>query len=315
MENIGITVKRIREDKGFLSKETYEGILSRSTAYRFEKDVAKVTLKQLQDILKRLNIFSLDEFVFLRRKWHLELAQEDTLLSEYNAVNTARAHDLVGSSELTLAFYQKYKDDRRKQAKYYAYLVHIDYLITTIQFDEMLMHRLLAYEAEYQYVHQYLITSKEWTLAELEAFPIVSWAFAGPTKEVGYQRFKTNFKKYQAFYEVDIWANKYIKGLLYYFIGQIHMEDYDELVLHLDDLDQIYQEMPQLKINNVLNYSMYLFLCGIRSAYLKDMPTAQAYLVKFTNIQQAIAPDAKILQVGQQYFQKCLQKLHYFSVN
>ena len=76
MENIGITVKRIREDKGFLSKETYEGILSRSTAYRFEKDVAKVTLKQLQDILKRLNIFSLDEFVFLRRKWYLESAQE-----------------------------------------------------------------------------------------------------------------------------------------------------------------------------------------------------------------------------------------------
>lgn len=303
MEYFGTTVKKIREDKGFLSKEVYEGILSRSTAYRFEKDAANVTFSQLREILNRLNIFSLDEFVFLRRSWFSSSEVEDELFVEYKAIIYGR------TPQRSLAFYEKYKNDERDQAKYYAYLVHIDYLIKTLRFEDDIISLLPIYKEEFSYIQNRLLGIAEWTMAELEAFPVASWIFDNTAKKILYRHCKNNFKKYRSFYEMNMWENKYIKLLLYYFIGQIYTGEYQELATDLKDLDVMYQNNNYLKLNDLQNYCLYLFTCGVRSASMLDFTAAQQYLSQFTKIHQALDDDQlSILNYYQHFFEQQIQK-------
>ncbi|MCM0598278.1 helix-turn-helix domain-containing protein [Periweissella fabalis] len=308
-EYFGATVKKVREDKGFLMKEIYNDILPRSTAYRFEKDSANITFSQLREILRRLNIVSLDEFAFLRRSIFKNTSSDDELIVEYEAVVAARTNNLIDAADLSLAFYQRYQASSNEQAKYYAYLIHIDYLITNLQFTEHQLNQLPQYEHEFEYVQQRLMMVSEWTMTELEAFPLISWYFNDVVKQVLYRKFKLNFKRYATFYDDEGWETKYSKLLLYYFIGQIYVQNYAELVNNLQDLDQLYEVNQQLRLNNTLNYCLYIFVCGARAAYQQDAMMTQSYYKQFVTLQQTIAPDSAVLNYYQQFFKRLIAQL------
>lgn len=308
-EYFGVIVKKIREDKGFMMKEIYSNILSRSTAYRFEKDAANITFNQFREILGRLNIFSIDEFTFLRRTYFNAALNEDAVLIEYENVMAERSNNLAQTGTLALDFYQKYKDSPQKQTKYYAYLVHVDYLITNAEMDEQVVDSILLYQDEFKFIKQRLLDVSKWTMAELEVFPIVSSGFGDDAKNLLYLRFKVNFKRYETFLGQDNWENKYVKLLLYYFIGQIYAKNYQEVANNLKDLDELYTNNQQLRLNNTLNYCLYLFVSGIRAAYLQAKDDAQAYYHQFVTIYQAVDPKSVILNYYHSFFTRLLNDL------
>lgn len=68
MEDFGITVKELRESRGFMIKEVYTGVIGRTTAYRFERGTTTISTTNLLKILYNIGIYSMDEFLFFHQK-------------------------------------------------------------------------------------------------------------------------------------------------------------------------------------------------------------------------------------------------------
>lgn len=160
MENYGATVKKIREDKGILIKELYKGILSRTTAYRFENDFSSVNISELNKIIKALEMISSSEFFYLHdvlTKKHnvsIDLALSEITNKEVERENKSDVYQ----------FYKQFKDSKNKEEKFYAYVAHLEYMLNSFPVVDSLP---LEFQHEYAFVEHYLIEIDTWTLKEL----------------------------------------------------------------------------------------------------------------------------------------------------
>ncbi|NLR10661.1 MULTISPECIES: helix-turn-helix domain-containing protein [Lactobacillaceae] len=96
MQPIGITLKQIRQSKGFTQREVYGNILSRSFASRLERGQHDVTAERLFQILDRLGV-SANEFRFMQNNDQptaSELARSQVMLA-YDQQNFPRIGHLA----------------------------------------------------------------------------------------------------------------------------------------------------------------------------------------------------------------------------
>lgn len=301
MEFFGSTVKKIRENKGLLMKELYADILSRSSAYRFERDEANVSFRQFRKILSRLNISSLDEFVYLRGQYFNVVEDDDDLILEFKTIRFKKVITEDTNGSKALDFYHKYRDAANPKAKYLAYLLHIDYLLSTRQFDNQ--KGLLAgnFQAEYDFIHDYLLQFSSWTIDELEIFPMVSWCFDTKIRQVLFDKFKKSFLNYQDFYNPLEWKTKYMRQLLNYSFVQALIGNYQGLMTVLTELDALYIQEPQLRTAETNNYCLYKFICGLRAAYLKNGQQFKQILSDLVAIRLALNPASKVMKYYETY--------------
>jgi len=76
MENIGLIIKQIREDKGISPKEVYTGIMDRTNYWRFENGMIESYFVNVFQIINRLNI-TFEEFMFLIEEENLKEEQQE----------------------------------------------------------------------------------------------------------------------------------------------------------------------------------------------------------------------------------------------
>lgn len=259
MNYIGQTIKKIREEKGFLVKEIYSDILSRTTAFRFERDETEVTFDQLLIILKRINISDIQEFIFLR-ELYFGISEPH---SEFEKIMNIIEDNV--ETQPSIDFYNKYKDSKSTRERFHAYVIHIEYLINRRSRTNNEATNLLPVEfkVEYDYVRDYLMQSNSWTLDELDLFPFLSFAFEPEVREILFEKFIKNYQRYRNYTDKD-WFNSYLNNLLNFCLIDIQLETFNSLIKHMLLIDALMLEKHTITVENQVRI---LILQIVRATY------------------------------------------------
>lgn len=259
MNYIGQTIKKIREEKGFLVKEIYSNILSRTTAFRFERDETEVTFDQLLIILKRINISDIQEFIFLR-ELYFGISEPH---SEFEKIMNIIEDNV--ETQPSIDFYNKYKDSKSTRERFHAYVIHIEYLVNRRSRTNNEATNLLPVEfkVEYDYVRDYLMQSNSWTLDELDLFPFLSFAFEPEVREILFEKFIKNYQRYRNYTDKD-WFNSYLNNLLNFCLIDIQLETFNSLIKHMLLIDALMLEKHTITVKNQVRV---LILQIVRATY------------------------------------------------
>lgn len=259
MNYVGQTIKKIREEKGFLVKEIYSDILSRTTAFRFERDETEVTFDQLLIILKRINISDIQEFIFLR-ELYFGISEPH---SEFEKIMNIIEDNV--ETQPSIDFYNKYKDSKSTRERFHAYVIHIEYLVNRRSRTNNEATNLLPVEfkVEYDYVRDYLMQSNSWTLDELDLFPFLSFAFEPEVREILFEKFIKNYQRYRNYTDKD-WFNSYLNNLLNFCLIDIQLETFNSLIKHMLLIDALMLEKHTITVENQVRI---LILQIVRATY------------------------------------------------
>ncbi|EGP4760172.1 transcriptional regulator [Enterococcus faecium] len=233
MEKYGLTARRIRIDKGLLMKEVYGGIVGRTFAYRFERGEVNLALEDFLSVLDNLELENPDEFFFLH--YGEKYRGQKSFLKEI-AEETQRFQHV----EKEPKFYLKYKDSKKKEERFYAYLIH---LLATI--DRIDAQTSEVNTEEMKFMEDYLMQMETWTLKEMNNASIILPMLADDIRPLFLSRFKKNYQNYRDF-EED-WSFKYANHLLNYALIQLLFDRYEEALSLVPDLQTLVKEHPSLQ--------------------------------------------------------------------
>ncbi len=247
MEYFGVTIKELREKRGFQIKEVYSGVVGRSTAFRFERGTTNISTKKLLEVLYNIGIYSMDEFLFFHQKRINEPSKDlDKYLAQLmhkEGLNIkSKKHDQV------LGFYEEFKNSKKKEEKFLAYAAHFDYL--TNQEENMgknipIAEILKEYQDQWEYIENYLLEIESWSFRELDWFPFLSSCFHKENRPLLLARFKKNFKELRDYYEN--WERHYINNLINYLMNSVYMGYYDELEKDISEIDKYFEIYSELQ--------------------------------------------------------------------
>lgn len=300
MEFLGATIKKLREEKGFTVKEVYTGVVSRTTAYRFENDFTDIGFSNLREITHRLNISSLDELVYLRNKWFTVTEGDDSLLSAVNKEITMHQTQAYDPKWENVSIYQQFKDSPNSKERFYAYLIHFVALLNMWHVDQDIVTFPSEFTAEYQFMQQYLLKMTTWTKDELEIFPVIGCFFEPTSRTVLLKRFKVNYAKYHE-HIGQSWYDSYINHLLNYALS---INTYDKQPATYVEIDQIvseinalYDKQPDLKLN-LINYQRLILLNGIVGATNQDYQRVALSFEMFQQLKTFFGTNIGVFDVG-----------------
>lgn len=239
MATYGETFKDLRIQRGFQVMEVYGGIISRTTAYRFESGENQISIENLTPLLYNIGIFSVDEFLFLHNQRN-QLPPQNLDLYVSKLMQEDSAVVFSKSNGTTMAFYQQYKDSSKKEERFYAYLVHYN-ILTSWQQELSLPPE---FNHEYQFMQNYLLQIESWGLRELENFGFLSGCFDRETRRLLLPRFKSNFLRYQDYF--SDWANHYMLNLVNYSMNTSHRQDFQDLPEELVAIQELMENNPRL---------------------------------------------------------------------
>ncbi|WP_143463375.1 helix-turn-helix domain-containing protein [Levilactobacillus enshiensis] len=156
MEELGTTIKQIRQAKGLTQKEVYSGIVSRSFATRLENGEHDVTATKLFEILERLGV-SADEFRFIQNDYRPD--DGEILLNQ-----VMLAYDQQNFPQLShLA--QRYGQSKNPAERRMATVAAV--LLTAYS------HRHATLTPDMERLWQQMMYTKSWTLQEIRLGPIL----------------------------------------------------------------------------------------------------------------------------------------------
>lgn len=268
MITYGEFFKKLRVQRGFQISEVYGGILSRTSAYRFEHGNGEVSAEKLGQLLYNIGIFSLDEFTFLYNQFnHLPPQNIDMYTSTLITEDDLSSPESIARSK-SMAFYNQYKNSSKKEEKFYAYLVHYNCLVNwQPEFNPP-----KEFELEYKFMQDYLLNIESWGLRELENFGFLSGCFDSKTRRILLPRFKANFHRYQGYF--SDWADHYATNLVNYAINTASKKDYQDLPSELIDITKLMHEHPRLNWN-IVHLIRYWYIQILTAAVQDDLSGLQ----------------------------------------
>lgn len=187
MENYGVTVRKLRQDKGFLQKEIYEGVVAKSFAIRFEKGEVMLQYDTFLTVLEALNV-SQEEFHFIHRGYQGKT--DNSVWTEFaKAANTNNKRQLQ-------SIYQQYRVSKVVFERVVAYLSNVLLVYQEYSADEYL--EKLNHQ-EVLYLQDYLLKKETWTLDEMNIFTSCYFIFEQKIKQLLMKSCYSSLRKYQAY--------------------------------------------------------------------------------------------------------------------
>lgn len=156
MEQVGVTIRKIRQIKGISQKQVYSGIVSRSFATRFERGDSDIQSGKLFKILNNLAVTP-NEFQFINNNYQSPLM--DSLLAEIYEM-----YDNHSFSKLS-QWIKDHKGRNRSEEKYA--VAYAEILMFTFDHSSM----PVTDNTYALFIH--LIEEKTWTLQELKIVKII----------------------------------------------------------------------------------------------------------------------------------------------
>jgi len=156
MEELGTTIKQIRQAKGLTQKEVYSGIVSRSFATRLENGDHDITATKLFDILERLGVTA-NEFRFIQNDYRpddVENLRSQVMLA-YDQQNFPQLSHLA----------QRYGQSKNPAERRMATIAAV--LLTAYS------HRHATLTPDMERLWQQIMYTKSWTLQEIRMGPIL----------------------------------------------------------------------------------------------------------------------------------------------
>lgn len=156
MKKIGLTIHKIRLEKGLTQKEVYTDIVSRSFASRFEKGSNDIGASKLFLILDNLAI-SADELRFIQQNYQPSPLEQAllTITKDYAAQNFPAISNWIEHHQHSTHGYDK--------------LVSSYASILLLAYD----HRSIAITESTRPIYQHLQQAKVWTIQELKIVNII----------------------------------------------------------------------------------------------------------------------------------------------
>lgn len=276
----GETIKQLRKSKNFLMKEVYGGILSRSTAHRFENNMTNTTVENLLNILGNLGIYSFDEFLFIHKKRRNQSSLNIDRLLE---IIIKEKEDNNGNNKFTRQFYEVYKNSPKQEEIFYAYIAHLDILMNENSTSVSLPSQ---FQNEYEFIQNYLTSIESWTLRELELFPFVSICFNEDGRNNLLKTFKKNYVEYKDY--IYNWQEAYTNHLINFSMHTLRLEKYQDLSEELREIEELFRQYPRLEWN-LINKCRFLILLISISTYKKKKTDVNANLEKLAKCIKSIS--------------------------
>jgi hypothetical protein len=288
MEKFGLTVKKIRTDKGLLMKEVYGGVVGRTFAYKFEKGEVNLALENFLEVMDNLQMESPDEFFFLH--FGEPYRNKKPFLSELDAIPNSEE----------LEFYEKYKDSKNPEERFYAYLLHLHVLL-----ERRISEDSQVNEEELDYMKDYLLKMDSWTLTEMDNASIILPILPDSIREMFLERFRMNYKKYRN-YKRD-WARSYANHLLNYALIQVMYNRVEEALELLPELKNL------MKTNSSLQSYLYInlrvgILVIVDAILRKDEPLANQKQDRLNALIDLAFEDEEVRETYPQVIQNCVDR-------
>ncbi|TXK47388.1 helix-turn-helix transcriptional regulator [Lactococcus sp. dk322] len=179
MDKFGVTLRQLRESRGMKASDIYSGIISRTTAFRFEGGKTNISTGKLLEILYRVGIDSFDEFLFFHEQLFDNTSRSlNKLLKQ--VIHEQGIKIKTTKHKKSLEFYEMYKESKHKEEVFLAYVAHYDYLINQSDlFNQTNYHSqiLKDYEKEWDDAARYLLSIETWSFRELDWFSFMSGCF------------------------------------------------------------------------------------------------------------------------------------------
>lgn len=247
METYGKTVRVLREQRGFLLKEVYQGIVGRSTAFRFERGQTTIATAKLRKIVAALGFSSMDEFFYYhdKQQGHKRVPLEKELSQRMKAVGYRIQ---TGERAAVAAFYEEYKDSRKKDERFLAYAAHFDVLTngSAVRLKEQDWQTLLApYAEEWRFISQYLVEIETWSFRELDWFAFLSSCFEPALRKILRQRYQQKMLALKDFY--DDWARNYYNNLINFEMNSIFIGDTADVTQNLNEIEAVFEQDQTLQ--------------------------------------------------------------------
>lgn len=155
MNTYGLTVRKIRQDKGFLQKEIYDDVVAKSFAIRFEKGEVMLQYDTFLNVLANLNVTP-TEFHYIHENYHLR--KDKTIWQEFlAAVNSQHPRRL-------LDFYNSYHQSTVVFQLVLSYFSHFKYIVDNVG---LVQSSGEIPKKELSFVENYFLKKEAWTLDDM----------------------------------------------------------------------------------------------------------------------------------------------------
>ncbi|MBP1041723.1 hypothetical protein I6N95_11955 [Vagococcus sp. BWB3-3] len=248
MESYGVTVRKLRQDKGFLQKEIYEGVVAKSFAIRFEKGEVMLQYDTFLTVLEALNV-SQEEFHFIHRGYQGK--KEKTIWIEF--AKAANANNKRQLEEI----YQQYRASKVVFERVVAYLANILLVYQAYSADDYQNH---LNHQEVLYLQDYLLKKESWTLDEMNIFTSCYFIFDQKIKQLLMKSCYNSLRKYQ---EYPNYIERMTNLLSNYIIHCYDIGEYQEANKWFVKV----QSLPRRK--EFLYYGLSIDLCSAYYYYVK----------------------------------------------
>lgn len=299
MENYGATIKKIRENKGMLIKELYSGILSRTTAYRFENDFSSVSITEFDRIIKALGMSSSSEFFYLH-----EINKDKKMTSiDISFAEIANKEAERQDKREVYQFYKQFKDSQNKEEKFYAYVAHLEYMLNSFPVIDSLPQE---FQHEYAFIENYLIEIDTWTLKELDLFPMLSCCFQEASLPSLFSKFKKNYLKYKDFDEQ--WERRYTNHIINYALSMVVTERYRLLENCTNEIGKLFENYPNMCWDLYLRIRVTM-LQGFKEAYKRNTESLKKYRTEMEKIISFMPENDKLSKFYMDFFNDTILKI------
>ncbi|MEO1768885.1 hypothetical protein JZO67_000824 [Enterococcus sp. 665A] len=182
----GEIIKQIRKAKGFMQKEVYIGIVSKTFYSDFEAGKYSVEITKFEGFIKNLGI-TYQEFEYFKKQ-----SQEDEVKALEDKIDQLYKS---GKFEVLYDIYEEYKQHQAIELRYLAIQAYLLVLITNTNFYKFSREPFNEILAE-------LENAKMWTMKEIKLSKLVLLSLSEKDKEKAgaiYQRIGQELEKYQSF--------------------------------------------------------------------------------------------------------------------
>ncbi|WP_311407838.1 hypothetical protein [Liquorilactobacillus uvarum] len=306
MNNFGITVKSLREKRGFQIKEVYSGVIGRTTAFRFEKGETNISTQKLLKVLYNMGIYSMDEFLFFYEQGKDNVFNND-LDKHLTHIMQEEERNIKSKKHVRVFdFYKKYENSKKKEEKFLAYAAHFDYLINqneNIGKKLRLTGVLKEFQLQWDYIERYLLDIETWSFRELDWFPFLSGCFHEEARPLLLARFKKNFKELKGYYEH--WEKHYSNNLINYLMNSVYMGYYGELEEDMKEVDYCYQMYPELRWE-LSQRCRVLYIKVIIAGLKQNIDQIKKNYLELTEIEKIMGKDNELMEF---YLEDSLKKI------
>ncbi|MFV0557139.1 MAG: Rgg/GadR/MutR family transcriptional regulator [Enterococcus sp.] len=264
---LGETIRKIRIQKGFSQKETYNGIISKSYSISFEQNKHHLSIDLLVPILNRLSV-DFDELLFIHRGYTLD-EYGDYI---YRYAKYANRHDIAGIQGLLVEFSRKEQTPITKVrcAELRARLAILKHLEETNEYNPKIVNKDDA-----QIVKEYLRNTETWTLQEVHLYGnTIEWIDAD-LQFTFFRRLSRTVEYYTAY---DRGRDIYCGMLVNLIAHTLKINELDIAEVLIRQLELLAVEYPQLF--HRMSAKFFAGILTMKKENLTAIPDSAAWIIE-----------------------------------